>query len=114
MNNCIDCECKYISYDVTHDDYFCNKQNIFVPDDIDKTGCPYFVQARNCLSCIHSRDIVYETGVIDCIDYHCPFQEGKDKHRGKMIYSDQSPYVSHHFDIPECTCNKFEPISELI
>ena len=59
---------------------------------------------KSCPNCRHSRSIVYETGIIDCIDYHCLLQNGD------LIYSDSNPYLVHYADFPQCNIGKFKSI----
>ena len=100
--NCIDNECKHLySY---LGEYYCKLTKQEIPDDIDITQCNNFVQARTCINCIHSREIVYETGTIDDIEYRCRFQGEK------VVYDDINPYYQHFADVPECNIGKFKGI----
>lgn len=101
--NCIDGCCKYSCYD-GHKEFYCA-----VIDDVNldelSDDCEYFLQARTCLNCKHSKETVYETGTIDDIEYRCPFQDNK------VIYDDSiAPCYDHFYDVPECNIDKFEEI----
>lgn len=99
--NCIDNECKHILH--TYDcESYCTFMQKEVPEDIDITQCDNFVQAKTCINCKHSKITVYETGIIDDIEYRCPFQNNK------LIYDDSDVYNSHYADVPECNVGKFE------
>lgn len=99
--NCIDNECIHSKSIIG--DWVCELDESY-PDCIidDDFDCPNFIQAKNCLSCKHSSQTVYETGTIDDIEYRCILQDKK------MIYDDNDPYNQHHSDIPECNCGKWE------
>ena len=102
---CSEKECKYFTqiFDKQNniwDHYsFCDKYKKFIPDE---ELCQEYIKAEKCYNCKHSKEIVYETGSIDCIDYHCRLQ------KGKMIYSDIDWAISHYAGFPDCNINKWE------
>lgn len=104
---CSDKECRYFKdeYDKQNGIWefysFCNKQNKFIPKEI---ICEHYLEPQLCYNCLHSYTIVYETGTIDSIDYHCKLQNNK------MIFSDLNWAISHQGDFPDCPIGKWESI----
>ena len=106
IKTCVDEECKYYTelfekIDGVWDYYsFCIKRKAFIP--YENKVCKTYIKARKCYNCKYSCNIVYETGSIDCIDYHCKLQDKK------MIYSDLNFSNSNYADFPDCNINKWE------
>lgn len=98
--NCIYNDCSHLY--ARGDDLYCSLTGTSVPDDIEKTQCNRYSQAKTCIDCIHAKVTVYETGEVDSIEYRCSLQEGA------FIYEDTNPYCSHYSDVPECNIGKFE------
>ena len=103
--NCWD-DCKYFFENSDHscwqkEKYRClaNSELIITDDDFD---CVDYTIAKNCVTCKHSQERVYETGTVDGIQYRCPFQNNA------VIYKDTNFMNLHHYSIPECQINKWE------
>jgi len=107
MKTCSEIECKYYTElfeedNLTHtfdDNSFCTKHNKYIPE---AEPCEDYEKARKCFNCEHAKEVVYETGTIDSVDYHCKLQEGKS------IYSDLAWNRNHYIDFPECPINKWK------
>lgn len=105
MKTCSDMECRYFiekyeSKDNEYDFYeFCTKHNKFIPEEI---PCENYLKAKICFNCKHKKIIVYESGCIDCIDYHCKLQENK------FIFSDINFSINDFISFPDCPINKWE------
>lgn len=103
---CVDEECKYYTelfekIDEEWDYYsFCTKGKTFIP--YKNRICGIYTKARKCYNCNHSKSIVYETGTIDCIDYHCELQDDK------MIYSDLNFSNSNYAEFPDCNIDRWK------
>jgi hypothetical protein len=99
METCFDKECKYLidtycEQNKIWDNYsFCNKHKKFIPDEI---PCSDYVKAQICSNCQFANTKVYETGTIDCIDYHCNLQNNK------LIFSDTNWAINNNGNFPEC------------
>lgn len=106
MSLCNEEQCKFYTecHDVHNgvwDDYsFCTKHKKII--DCENEICSEYIKAKKCFNCKHSRKIIYETGTIDCIDYHCKLQDKK------LMYSDCNWLDDHYADYPECNINKWE------
>lgn len=104
-NSCVDQQCKYYTEKfVAKDgiwDYesFCTKQDKFI--DYENEVCSDYQQSQKCFNCKHRRTIVYETGTIDSIDYHCTLQEDK------FIHSDLSWCQDNYADFPDCNIKQW-------
>ena len=62
------------------------------------SDCPYFEEAKTCLTCKHAIRHSFELEEIDSVDYFCPFiDEGHF-----LVYSDTNPSATHFIDVPEC------------
>jgi hypothetical protein len=102
---CEDKECKfytqkYLNTDGVYDYYgYCTKHRSLITD---VELCADYIKAEKCFNCKHSKTIVYETGTIDCIDYHCKLQNDK------MLYSDSEWETDHYADFPDCNIDKWE------
>lgn len=102
----MDDECKYYTErfekqnGIWDDVSFCTKNKEYIPDE--NEICENYLKSEKCFNCKHSREIIYETGTIYCIDYHCRLQNDK------MIFSDSSWAASNYADFPDCNINKWE------
>ncbi len=102
---CSEYECKFytelygcIDKEWDHDAY-CVKHKKYIPEE---KLCGEYIKAEKCFNCRFSRSIVYETGSIDCIDYHCKLQNDR------MIFSDLSWSIGHYADFPDCNIDEWK------
>lgn len=100
--SCVDYPCKYCHDDPISGTSHCILLNTYVPDDIDRNGCPHFVFAKTCIDCKHANKTMYETGTLDSIEYRCNLQNDK------YMYDDGTSFTDHYDNVPECNIGKFE------
>lgn len=105
-DKCINETCKHFNQIYTqlngiwdHHNY-CKKLNEYL-DDKEILLCELYEPSMKCFNCKHGKEIIYETGTIDCIDYHCKLQDNK------MIFSDSSWALFNYSDFPDCQINKW-------
>ena len=102
---CYEKECKFYTqiYEKQNDIWehyaFCINHKKFI---LEEELCENYIKAEKCFNCKHRIEKVYETGTIDCVDYHCKLQNDK------MIYSDIDWAISHYADFPDCNICKWE------
>jgi hypothetical protein len=105
METCSDKECRYLidEYDKQNDMWdhysFCKKHNKFIPEEV---PCESYLKSQSCYNCKLANKIIYETGTIDCIDYHCNLQDNK------LIFSDTHWATNNLGNSPDCPIHKWE------
>lgn len=92
-------ECKHY-LETVNDKLMCTKHNNRLRDVVE--DCPDFEELQFCDSCAYSKTNVYETGVIDEIDYRCILQNNK------LIYADNNPMRFENAKYPECNIGMYE------
>ena len=97
---CEDDDCAYYKTDDFGERQYCSKLKCYIDELI--TQCNFFKLPETCEFCVYLYRIVYETGTIDDIAYHCKLQDNK------LIYDDINPYIINYADFPECNIGKFE------
>ena len=95
--NCTDRYCKHSYYDLDKDIIYC-KLSL---DINNRDDCEYFEPRKCCDDCIHAKRIIFETGMIDEIDYYCTLQDNK------LIYEDLS-FEPLDIKWPQCAIGLYE------
>lgn len=97
-------ECRYGKEKIPEDKLYCGKSCLEVSDEgyEDDFDCKDFEIFQSCSNCKHGRQIIYETGTIDDIEYRCKLQNNK------LMYDDCSPFTLHNADFPICNIKKYE------
>jgi hypothetical protein len=105
LGECSEKECRYFKevfekQNGVMDYYsFCTKKNSLIPEEV---ICNEYLPSHFCFNCKHQKVIVYESGEIDSIDYHCKLQNDK------FIFSDLNWAISHYADFLDCPITKWE------
>jgi hypothetical protein len=94
-------ECRFFKCADAGDTYICMKRNIDV-SDYDEIECNDFEKHESCDECRYAKIIIYETGTIDDIAYHCRLQGNK------LMYDDLNPYRCSNYDFPRCPVGMYE------
>jgi hypothetical protein len=108
--NCLNNDCRFIKEkDPLTDEFICTKDNSVIQFDVFDTDlpCTAFEKFEFCDTCKHGKEVVYETGTIDEIDYYCKLQNINGDL--KLIYIDIDPYINHNADFPRCSISHYEP-----
>jgi hypothetical protein len=109
MSTCSDKECRYLidtyceQNEVWDIRSHCKKHNKLIPDE---TPCEDYTKSYSCYNCQFANAKVYETGTIDCIDYHCNLQNDK------LIFSDLNWAINNFGNFPECPIDKWKSIQK--
>ena len=82
--------------------WMCTKHNKETSGD----GCKDFSRLQFCNTCDYAKTMIYESGMIDCIDYRCMLQNNK------LIYSDNNPMRIQNAKYPKCILGMYEEYKE--